>query len=268
MQIKQKFPDVIVVVSESRRKGIQELMKKNDPPIDVIILDDGFQHLAVKAGIYILLVNFNNPIYEDYMLPYGNLREPIHHKSKAHIVIVTNTPHELKPIERRIIQKKMDLFPYQYLFFSYIKYKSPVVVFPGHHSAIKYNFTRCKYDVLLVTGIANSKSLRENITRFASDIFEISFPDHYYYKAIDIQHIAEVFNSIQSEKKIIITTEKDAIRLREAPNNELLFNLPIFYIPIEIDFLYNEKNMFNSELIEYVRKNQPISNIYKKKNKL
>lgn len=268
LQIKQKFPDITVVVSESRRKGIQELMKKNDPKIDVIILDDGYQHLAVKAGIYILLVDFNNPIYEDHLLPYGNLREPIHHKSKAHIVIVTNTPKNIKPIERRIIQKKLELFPYQLLFFSHIEYKSPVVVFPGYHSVIKYNFTKCKYVVLLVTGIANPKPLRENIKRFASDIFEINFPDHYYFKSKDIRHIADTFNSIQADKKIIITTEKDSIRLRETPDNELLFDLPIFYIPIKIDFLYNEKSMFNLELIEYVRKNQPISNIYTRKNKL
>lgn len=268
LQIKQKFPDVTVVVSESRKKGIQVLMKKDDPKIDVVILDDGYQHLAVKAGIYLLLIDFNNPIYEDNLLPYGNLRERIHHKSKAHMVIVTNTPKDLKPIERRIIQKKLELFPYQFLFFSYIKYKNPVVVFPGYHSVIKYNFTKCKYVILLVTGIANPKPLRENITRFASEIIEINFPDHYYFKAKDIKHITDTFNSIEANKKIIITTEKDSIRLREAPNNELLFNLPIFYIPIEIDFLYNEKKMFNLELIEYVRKNQPISNIYTRKNKL
>ncbi|MGQ9846152.1 MAG: tetraacyldisaccharide 4'-kinase [Bacteroidales bacterium] len=268
LQIKQKFPDITVAVSENRRKGIQTLMKKNDPKIDVIILDDGYQHLAVKAGIYILLVDFNNPIYEDKMLPYGTLRESIHHKSKAHMVIVTNTPTELKPIERRIIQKKLELFPYQYLFFSYVKYKSPVVVFPEYQSVIKYNFSKFKYVVLLVTGIANPKPLHDNIKRFASDIIEITFPDHYYFKSKDIRTIVDTFNSIREEKKIIITTEKDSIRLREAPNNELLFDLPIFYIPIEIDFLYDEKNKFNLEIIEYVRKNQPISNIYTRKNKL
>ncbi len=104
--------------------------------------------------------------------------------------------------------------------------------------------------------------------RFATDITEINFPDHYYFKSKDIQRIADTFNAIQSDKKIIITTEKDSIRLREAPNVELLLDMPIFYIPIEIDFLYNEKNMFNLELIEYVRKNQPISSIYTRKNKL
>ncbi len=268
LQIKQKFPNITVVVSESRRKGIQHLIKRNDPKIDVIILDDGYQHLAVKAGVYLLLMDFNNPLYEDHLLPYGNLRERIHHKSKAHMVIVTNTPVDLKPIERRIVQKKLELFPYQYLFFTYIEYKSPVVVFPGRFSAIKYNFTKCKYSVLLVTGIANPKPLRNNIMRFATDITEINFPDHYYFKSKDIQRIADTFNAIQSDKKIIITTEKDSIRLREAPNVELLLDMPIFYIPIEIDFLYNEKNMFNLELIEYVRKNQPISSIYTRKNKL
>lgn len=267
LQIKQKFPDITVVVCESRRKGIELLMKKTEPKIDVIIMDDGFQHLSVKAGVYLLLVDFNNPIYEDHILPYGNLRERTHHKSKAHIVIVTNTREEIKPIDRRIIQKKLELFPYQYLFFTHIEYKNPVVVFPGKFSAIKYSFTKCKYHVLLITGIANPKPLKENIKRFANEITEINFPDHYYFKQKDIQFIVDKYNSINTEKKIIITTEKDTIRLREAPNNELLQDLPLFYIPIEINFLYNEKMMFNQELIEYVKKNQPISSIYSRKNK-
>lgn len=267
IQIKQKFPDINVVVSENRQKGIEFLMKRTKPKIDVIIMDDGFQHLAVKAGVYILLIDFNNPIYEDHLLPYGNLREGIHHKSKAHIIIVTNTPKEIKPIERRIVQKKLELFPYQSLFFTYIKYKSPVVVFPGRFSAIKYSFKKSKYHVLLVTGIANPKPLKEHIKNFASEITEIIFPDHYYFKPKNIQFIIEKFNSISANNKIIITTEKDAIRFRDSENNELLHDLPLFYIPIEIDFLYNEKKRFNQELIEYVRKNQSISRIYSRKNK-
>jgi len=119
---------------------------------------------------------------------------------------------------------------------------------------------------LLVTGIANPQPLRNNITRFATDIIALNFPDHYYFKAKDIERIVNEFQKIEDSKKVIITTEKDAIRLREAPNHEMLKSLPIFYIPIEIDFLYNEKNMFNLELLEYVRKNQPISSIYKRKN--
>ncbi|MCX7862700.1 MAG: tetraacyldisaccharide 4'-kinase [Bacteroidales bacterium] len=267
LQIKQKFPDITVVVCEKRRKAIDILLKKTEPKIDVIIMDDGYQHLAVKAGVYLLLVDYNNPIYEDYLLPYGNLRERVHHKSKAHIVIVTNTPPDIKPIEKRIIQKKLELFPFQYLFFSRIEYKSPVVVFPGKFRATKYSFTKCKYYVLLVTGIANPKPLIEYIKRFSVEIFTIIFPDHYYFKTKDIEQIISRFNEINQPNKVIITTEKDAIRLRESPMTEELQNLPLFYIPIEIEILYNEKNMFNQELIEYVRKNQPISSIHYRKNK-
>ncbi len=268
LQIKQKFPDITVVVSENRRKAIEWLLKKEDPKIDVIIMDDGFQHLAVKAGINILLVDYNNPIYQDSLLPYGNLRERSHHKSKAHIVIVTNTPFDIKPIERRIIQKKLELFPFQLLYFTNIEYKNPVVVFPSKFSAIKYNFTRCKYHVLLVTGIANPYPLKEYVKRFANDAELLAFPDHYYFKEKDISLIKAKYDEIKSERKIVITTEKDALRLKESPQNEIIQNIPIFYIPIEIEFLYNEKKMFNQELIEYVRKNQPISSIYSRKNKV
>jgi len=268
LQIKQKFPDVTVVVCENRRKAIELIQKRTDPNIDVIVLDDGYQHLAINAGVYILLIDYNHPIYEDHLLPYGNLRERQHHKSKAHIVIVTNTDESIKPIERRIVQKKLELYPFQYLFFTSIKYKNPVVVFPGTFSAIKYSFTKNKYHVLLVTGIANPAPLKEHIKRFSTEITEKRYPDHYYFKAKDIKEIVAIFAAIENEKKIIITTEKDAIRMKESPQKELLQSIPVFYIPIEIEFLYNENEMFNTELIEYVRKNQPISSIYQRKNKL
>ncbi len=268
LQIKQKFTDITVVVCEDRKKAIEILLKKTDPKIDVIIMDDGYQHLAVKAGVYLLLVDYNNPIYEDHLLPYGNLRERIHHKNKAHMVIVTNTPSDIKPIERRIIQKKLNLFPFQYLFFTHIEYKNPVVVFPGTFSATKYSFSKCKYYVLLVTGIANPKPLIDYIQKFSIETISLIFPDHYFFKPKDIELIDNRFNEIPYSNKVIITTEKDAIRLRESASADRLKKLPIFYIPIEIEFLYNEKKLFNQELIEYVRKNQPISSIYSRKNKV
>jgi len=268
LQIKQKFPDVTVVVSESRRKAIEWLLNFKEPKIDVIVMDDGYQHLAVKANIYILLIDFNNPIYKDHLLPYGNLRESVHHKSKANIIIVTNTPENILPIEKRIIMKDIGIFPYQHLFFSRIEYKSPVVVFPGTFSAVKYSFTKFKYYVLLVTAIANAEPLKEYIKKFAIDIIHLEYPDHYYFKPKDIVTIVEKYEQIVNEKKVIITTEKDAIRLRETEQKELLEKLPVFYIPIEVEFLFNDKNKFNQELIEYVRKNQPISSFYSGKNKV
>jgi tetraacyldisaccharide 4'-kinase len=154
------------------------------------------------------------------------------------------------------------------LYFTNIEYKNPVVVFPSKFSAIKYNFTRCKYHVLLVTGIANPYPLKKYVKRFANDVELLAFPDHYYFKEKDISLIKAKYDEIKSERKIVITTEKDALRLKESPQNEIIQNIPIFYIPIEIEFLYNEKKMFNQELKEYVRKNQPISSIYSRKNKV
>ncbi len=158
------------------------------------------------------------------------------------------------------------MFPYQFLFFTNISYKSPVVVFPSKISAIRYSFTRHKYHILLVTGIANPYPLKEYIKCCATEIEHLAFPDHHYFKLKDIQQIKEKFDAIISDKKIVLTTEKDAIRLKESPQNEIIQNIPIFYVPIEVEFLYNEKNMFNQELIEYVRKNQTISSIYTRKN--
>lgn len=261
-QIYYKNTDITVAVDEKRARGIDKLLSMKDRKIQVILLDDAFQHRYVRPGMSILLIDYNRPLWNDHLLPYGNLRERIHHKDRANIIIVTKMPAEIKPIERRILEKDLSLFPYQTLYFSTVKYKNPVTLFPGRISASNFSFTRNKYDVLLVTGIACPDELKKHVKKFSLSVTHLSFKDHHTFREKDLKLIADTFNNLSGER-ILITTEKDSLRLLDAPGSEYIENIPSFYIPIEIDFLYQDKNRFNKQIIDYVRKNKPVSSIYK-----
>jgi len=261
LQIKNNFPEITVCVDESRTDGINKIVSNKLNGIQAVILDDAFQHRYVKPGISILLIDYNKPLKDDHFLPYGNLREKESNKIRANIIIITKMPGEIKPIERRILEKDLQLLPYQNIYFTNIKYKNPITIFPKT-IAINYSFTKCKYDVLLVTGIANPTDLLNHIKKFALSITHLKYKDHYNFKEKDFKKIIDTFNSIKNTNKILITTEKDMYRLRDSQYSSLIENIPAFYIPIEIDFLYNDKNRFNKQIIEYVRKNKPVSSIY------
>ncbi|MCX7954902.1 MAG: tetraacyldisaccharide 4'-kinase [Bacteroidales bacterium] len=263
LQLKRKFPDVTVVVCEKRAFAIKKLQSNKEYPVNVIVMDDGFQHLSVQAGINILLIDYNNPINKDKLLPYGNLRERIAYIKKANIVIITNTPENIKPIERRILLKNLNLYSFQKVFFSKVKYKKPVVLFEDHTNILKYNFTKNKYYVIILTAIANPEPFVEYVkTSFAENYILLKYPDHYYFKQKDLEFLLKKFNSIPEKNKIIVTTEKDGIRLKESSSAHLIIDLPVFYIPIEIEILFNQEEEFNKQLINYVRKNQAIDRIY------
>ena len=266
LQICHKHPEIMITVDESRVDGIEKIMADKAKQIQVILLDDAFQHMYVKPGMSILLIDFNRPLKDDYLLPFGNLREREHHKGRANVVIVTKMPAEIKPIERRILEKDLNLFPYQTLYFTTVKYKNPVTLFPGKISATNFSFTKNKYHILLITGIACPEDLSKHIKKFSLSITHLSFRDHYAFKEKDINKIIDTFDQLSCEK-VLITTEKDSLRLREVPGAYLLEKLPAFYIPIEIEFLYGDKNRFNKQITEYVRKNKPVSSIYPGKSR-
>lgn len=266
LQISRNHPEITVSVDEKRAHGIGQLLADKAKKIQVIVLDDAFQHRYVKPGMSILLIDYNRPIKEDYLLPFGNLREREHHKNRANVVIVTKMPAEIKPIERRILEKDLSLFPYQTLYFTSIKYKNPVTLFPGKISATNFSFSKNKYHVLLITGIACPEDLLRHIKRFSLSVTHLPFKDHYSFKEKDLKKMADTFQQISGEK-VLITTEKDSLRLSDSPGKKWIEELPIFYIPIEIDFLYGDKSRFNKQITEYVRKNKPVSTIYPGKSR-
>ncbi|MCK5027983.1 MAG: tetraacyldisaccharide 4'-kinase [Bacteroidales bacterium] len=259
-QIKQKFPDIDVAVDESRTRGINKLIQQKNP--DVILLDDAFQHRKVNPGLSILLIDFSRPINKDFMLPFGNLREQEFEKRRAKIIIVTKSPNDLKPIERRIIFNEIKPYPFQHVFFTCFDYGKITPVFGNSENKIEDNISK-NYEVLLVTGIANPKPLKKYILEnISKNIHNLEYSDHYSFKDSDFKTITRKFKEIGSDNKIIITTEKDAMRLQKFSNIADNLKESFFYIPIQVKFLNNRTDNFNQQVIEYVRKNKEHSFLY------
>ncbi len=260
-QIKQKFPEIEVAVDANRTNGINQLTEsKND--LDVILLDDAYQHRKVNANLSILLIDYSRPIDKDYIMPFGDLREQASEKRRADIIIITKSPKDLQPIDRRLIYNDLNTYPFQVVYFTCFEYGKLEFVFNASGNNSK-NEDLNDYQVLLITGIANPKPLQEHILEnISKNIQEIEYSDHYDFKESDLKKIAYKFDLIESEKKIIITTEKDAMRLQKFSNIANNLSDSFFYIPIKVKFLNDRSDNFNQQIIEYVRKNQKHSFLY------
>ncbi|MCB2194264.1 MAG: tetraacyldisaccharide 4'-kinase [Bacteroidetes bacterium] len=259
-QIKQKFPDVTVAVDEKRTRGIKQLMQKNKD-LDVILLDDAYQHRTVTPNVSILLIDYSRPIDKDYMLPLGNLREHAFEKRRANIIIVTKSPDNLQPIDRRMMYNEIKPFPFQHVFFTTFEYGALKPVFDPSENKNPSDFK--DYEILLVTGIANPKPLKEHLAeKISKNIHVLEYSDHYNFKPSDFKRIEQKFDAIQSNRKIIITTEKDAMRLQKFSNIANNLKDSFFYLPIQVKFLNNRTDNFNQQIIEYVRKNKTHSFLY------
>ncbi|MDE7412525.1 MAG: tetraacyldisaccharide 4'-kinase [Muribaculaceae bacterium] len=235
LQIYKKFgKNVKVAVCENRRKGIKELLKEF-PDLELIILDDAFQHRYVKPKVSILLMDFHRPIYEDNLLPLGRLRESIGQVGRADMVIVTKCPEELPPLEYRLVTKKLDLMPYQSLYFSRYSYGALVPVFQDDDPYnVSLSTLSRKDGVFLVTGIANPRPLVRHLRRYEFKVKVAHFGDHHDFSRDDINIIKERFNTLTGERKIIVTTEKDAMRLMYNPYFPPELKKVIYYIPVNV----------------------------------
>ena len=263
-QMHTKFPSVTLAVDENRCHGIEKLLRLKEPAVDVILLDDAFQHRYVKPGLSILLTDYHRLFCDDILLPAGRLRESINGKNRAQIVIVTKCPQDIKPIDYNIITKRLNLYPYQQLFFSSFRYGNLRPVFSQNDSDSITGDSRNKEVplssltdaiILLVTGIASPTPMLERLKEYTQNIDLLSFGDHHDFSHRDIQLVKERFNKLKGEQRIIITTEKDATRLLHHPavNEELK---PFIYaLPIEIEILQNQQDKFNQHIINYVREN-------------
>ena len=252
-QIRQKFCDIYVAVDAKRCRGIERLC--NDPQtkdVEVIILDDAYQHRYVEPGINILLVDYHRMITDDKLLPAGRLREPKEAKSRANIVVVTKCPHDIKPMDFRVIQKALNLRPYQKLFFSTMNYGTLKALFADKERHVES--IAPEESVLLLTGIASPQQMRIDLERYTKRITPLAYPDHHYFTPADIQEINNRFAEL-SQPRMIITTEKDATRLFDASglSDEVRQNL--YVLPVEPTILRDEATNFNEKILGYVLKN-------------
>ena len=246
LQIKQKFPNSVVLVCKDRRKGIEKILKKY-PETEVILMDDGFQHRWVKAGINILLNNYENQIYSDKLLPLGKLRECKNQSKRANIVITTKCPY-LNPIEKTKINNQLNLSPNQNSFFSSIIYENWISISNSNRIPTKENLL-----ITLVTSIANSDHLKKNLELEGHNIINhLKFPDHHNFTKTDIKNILSSYYSTTSDKNIILSTEKDRVKLSYFKNE---FNeVKLFFAPIKIKI--DREGTFNKLIIDYVKNNK------------
>lgn len=250
-QFKSKFENIEVAVDEKRVRGIEKIMELK-PDTDVVLLDDAFQHRYVKPGLSILLTDFHNLYNQDYIVPSGSLREFRSGASRADIIVVTKCAKVLSPLTRSRINDELKPQPHQKLYFSYIEHGSFTAI-PG----LKFvPDKRKKYStILLVAGIANSYPLEFYLKNLCIDLEILKFPDHYQYTKKDITRIVEAYDRILSQKKVIVTTEKDAMRLMHPEFIKLLKHFPVCYVPIEMKFHKEDKIKFDNQIISYVKKN-------------
>ncbi len=249
-QYKQKFPDLHVAVDAKRKRGI-ELLHQNFNNLDIILLDDAFQHRSVKAGLSIVLSDYSKLFFDDHMLPFGTLREYASGMKRADIVIITKTPLNLTPIDKRIILKKIKPLDYQQVYFSFIRY--------GEIQSVKEETVLPKnkksMSVMMLCGIANPSPLREHLENEYNEVVQQIYPDHYDFNPEDLKEISKLFDQISNPSKLLITTEKDWMRLQKNELQEWVKKLPLFYVPIKTDFNEIEKGEFNAQIINYVRTN-------------
>ena len=253
-QMKQKFKNVTIAVDKNRCHGIDQLVE-NDSKLDVVLLDDAFQHRYVKPGVNILLVDYHRLIIYDTLLPAGRLREPLRGKDRADIVIVTKCPKELKPMEYRVITKAMSLYPYQRLFFSTLEYDNLRAMFPDAQNTKIQHATDLKdHHALLLTGIGSPQQLEHDLSPVISHLTPLTFADHHQFRKKDIQLINETFSALPSPK-CIITTEKDMTRLKDAEGLSDDIKKNLYVLPVRVKFMQDQEDMFNQQIIGYVRKN-------------
>lgn len=235
MQIYNKYGmRVKIAVCENRRKGIKELISRF-PDLQLIVLDDAFQHRYVKPKVSVLLMDFSHPVYKDNLLPLGRLRESPHNVNRADMVIVTKCPQELNPIDYRIVKKDLDLMSFQKLYFSRYNYGSLMPVFPDD-SPYHVSLTSLgpRDSVLLLTGIANPRYIVRYLKQYSFKVKICHFPDHHNFTREDLELISNRFNELTGERKIIITTEKDAVRLVYNPYFPEDLKQLIFYLPVSV----------------------------------
>lgn len=245
MQFHIKFPDVPVAVGEERIVAIPQLLH-DKPATEVIILDDAFQHRAIKAGLNILLTEYSNLFTRDFYLPTGDLRDLKSQYKRADIIIVTKCDETLSENERQLIIEEISPSSRQHVFFSSIRYGQLKHIV--HDMA--YQLTD-QTEVLLVSGIANPKPLKSWLEANSKEYHMVQYSDHHIFSIDDLKEIRRRFEAIETTNKIIVTTEKDAVRLLKFGAEIESWNL--YVIPVRHDFLFGEEHRFNQIVTAFIR---------------
>lgn len=252
MQFYKKFPEVTVAVGEERLVAIPQILQER-PGTELIILDDAFQHRSVQAGLNILLTEYKDLYTRDLPLPAGDLRDVRASAKRAQIIVVTKCTQHLSEKERQDIIEEIDPKPYQKVFFTAIQYGKPYHLFLKKEMDVSGDT-----DILLVCGIANPSPLKEFLAKHFRSYDMLRFSDHHIFNTDDLNEIKKQFEKIKSTSKIILTTEKDGVRMKKFEND--LVDFPLYVIPIQHHFLFDEGESFNREVLDFIKSIVPNPN--------
>lgn len=255
-QIYRKFPKAVVSVDEKRVRGVKKLLALF-PDLQLVLLDDAFQHRHIHAGLSVLLTDYANLYTRDLVLPAGRLREWSHGSKRANIIIVTKCPADLSPIEMRIIETELKPESNQQLFFSSFVYDELKPVFPDFipQKDTLATLREQNAGILLVAGIVSPQSIVDYLKDFSSQIETMFFGDHHAFQPKDMTLITNRLDSILTEKKILLVTEKDAARLQSDPNFPEKLKYVTYALPIRVEILNNQESLFIQKIKNYVVEN-------------
>lgn len=241
LQYFKKFNNINVAVDANRVAGIQNLLDKKSP--EVILLDDAFQHRKVKGSFYILLTKYNDLFVDDFLLPTGNLRESSKGAKRAAVILVTKCPKNLSEKEQDSIKQKLQKY-HKEVYFTTISYAEKL----SGSQQVSINELK-EYEVLLLTGIANPKPFIDFLSDSKISFQHLKFADHHHFSDGEINSIHQKFEAIKSSKKLILTTEKDYVRLEERLQE-------VSFLGIKTTFLENTSSSFNSLIKNHIQQNQ------------
>jgi tetraacyldisaccharide 4'-kinase len=247
LQFARKFQDVLVTVSESRTFAVPQILMEQ-PDNQVILLDDAFQHLSITPGLNILLTEYSYPFTKDHLLPSGRLREWRSAYRRADIIIVSKCPFQITEQNKNDLIEEINPLPRQRIYFSYYKYGQPYFILkPDYYFNLSDDL-----DVVLISAIARADYLMEYLEKQVNSIQSLEYEDHHYFTNFDISQLKNTFNKIDSTKKIILTTEKDAMRLELHHQFIVQNKLPIYVLPVKVAFHFNEGESFDNDIKHFL----------------
>lgn len=250
LQIKQKYPEAIVAVCERRVVGVTKLLEgacQGRVP-QVVLLDDAYQHRYIKPGFSILLTDYHRPYYTDQVMPWGRLRESASGSKRADVIVVTKCPTHLSADEAQRMQRQLHVQPQQRVFFTTFAYAAPRSFTTNETIAVQ------PQHLLVLTGIAKPEPLYRHFEQQGKTLSKLAFPDHHAFTASDVARINRMVDELP-EGAAVVTTEKDAVRLKqlEGLNPRVLNQLLVQ--PITVEVLFGQQESFNKIILQYVRKN-------------
>lgn len=247
LQFARKFPEVMVAVAEERAYAIPEIMARR-PDTQLVLLDDAFQHRAVRPGLNILLTEFDHPFTRDYLLPSGRLREWRAGYERADIIIVSKCPPQLDRAAAAALREELDPLPHQQVFFTYYDYAAPYYLL-DHRYRLKME---AGVSLLLISAIAGTDYLVDYLRQHSPHVQSLEYADHHYFDRRDLSNLRLRFHEMPGKHKAIITTEKDATRLELHKTYIAEEQLPVFVLPLAVRFHFGEGPAFDQLVRDYL----------------